>query len=537
MAMKMKRRDFIKVSSAAGLAGLMGPGDNVMANTALSKADGFDLHPFIKAHPEAVFIHHTSVQEKSDSTAIYNAAIQLADEMFVKTSKGKGYSNATKVNCKPNWTCTGRPGSDPVSKLGITTDLHFVEGYLNGIKNKGPQNYYIRECACPQRWEANGWTEMAERNNFDLRDLSSKDYWDLGPDDLIFKEVDGIVFKKIGFMAPMNAPDTFLINIAKFKSHQMGITGAIKNLQGITGRKFHQFCGGHFNIFKSYDKRYHPFFQPDYMTTIKELHEKHMQNGIPRWDTVMDRPPYGGGVFMEQWVQRMLDSYSVTPTGINMVEGIYGLDGNGFGSGPHDGKGKTYMSNNVIFGKDAFRVDIISHWLAGHEPGNFGLFHIGIERGLSDVLDPFEIPVYIWKNGKAKKVNLDSIQRTPLLTMYLRKNNDGFDEDKYHMCDEPFDYSSWKATGKVLQKNTPSIRGLGTNSNEKVVMEVSVPEEGDVYVDILNRHGEVVWRMEAEGLEPGKHEVVWDGFSQPGIYNVYVKGMHWDAEREMVLYT
>jgi hypothetical protein len=378
---------------------------------------------------------------------------------------------------------------------------------------------------------------MAERNNFDLRDLSSKDYWDLGPDDLIFKEVDGIVFKKIGFMAPMNAPDTFLINIAKFKSHQMGITGAIKNLQGITGRKFHQFCGGHFNIFKSYDKRYHPFFQPDYMTTIKELHDKHMQNGIPRWDTVMDRPPYGGGVFMEQWVQRMLDSYSVTPTGINMVEGIYGLDGNGFGSGPHDGKGKTYMSNNVIFGKDAFRVDIISHWLAGHEPGNFGLFHIGIERGLSDVLDPFEIPVYIWKNGKAKKVNLDSIQRTPLLTMYLRKNNDGFDEDKYHMCDEPFDYSSWKATGKVLQKNTPSIRGLGTNSNEKVVMEVSVPEEGDVYVDILNRHGEVVWRMEAEGLEPGKHEVVWDGFSQPGIYNVYVKGMHWDAEREMVLYT
>jgi hypothetical protein len=68
-------------------------------------------------------------------------------------------------------------------------------------------------------------------------------------------------------------------------------------------------------------------------------------------------------------------------------------------------------------------------------------------------------------------------------------------------------------------------------------MEVSVPEEGDVYVDILNRHGELIWRMEAEGLEPGKHEVVWDGFSQPGIYNVYVKGMTWDAEREMVIYS
>ncbi len=92
---------------------------------------------------------------------------------------------------------------------------------------------------------------MAERNNFDLRNLSSKDYWDLEESDIIFKEVDdGVVFKKIGFMAPMNAPDTFLINIAKFKTHQMGVTGAIKNLQGICGRKFHQFCGGHFDIFR-----------------------------------------------------------------------------------------------------------------------------------------------------------------------------------------------------------------------------------------------------------------------------------------------
>ena len=66
---------------------------------------------------------------------------------------------------------------------------------------------------------------------------------------------------------------------------------------------------------------------------------------------------------------------------------------------------------------------------------------------------------------------------------------------------------------------------------------IDMLEEGDVYVDILNRHGEVVWRMEAEGLEPGKHQVVWDGFSQPGMYDVYVKGMGWDAESEMVIYT
>ena len=201
---------------------------------------------------------------------------------------------------------------------------------------------------------------------------------------------------------------------------------------------------------------------------------------------------------MEQWVQRMIDSFSVTPTGINIVEGIYGHDGDGFSGGPHDGKPMDITSNNVIFGKDAFRVDIITHWLAGHEPGNFGLFHIGIERGVSTVLNPMDIPVYLWENGKAKLITLDSLKRTPLLTPYLRRNTDGQDEDKYHLCNEPFDYSSWKS-GKKLQSSTPSIRALGTDSNGKVVMEVSVPGKGDVYVDILNNDGEVVWRARFRG--------------------------------------
>ena len=379
---------------------------------------------------------------------------------------------------------------------------------------------------------------MATRNGFDLKDLSTKDFWNLAKEDILFREIpNGVVFKEVAFMAPMTAEDTFLINIAKFKAHMMGITGAIKNLQGITARKFHQYCGGHFNIFRSYDKKYHPYFHSNYMQRVKELHAQHVKDGIPRWTTLPDGSAYGGGHFMEQWVQRMLDSYSVTPTGLNMVEGIYGLDGNGFGIGPHKGRGKNYMSNKVIFGKDAFRVDIITHWLAGHEPGNFGLFHIGIERGLSDVLDPADIPVYLWKDGKATKVNLESFDRTPLVTTYLRKNGEGQSEEKYHLCNEPFDYTAWKTTGRVGRTENPSIRALGTNADNQVVMEVSVPEKEDVFVDILNKDGEVIWRMEAAGLEPGKHEVVCDGFSQPGIYNVYVKGMSWDAEREIMIYT
>jgi len=76
----MKRRDFIKVSSAAGIAGLVGKGYDGYASPFDAKADGFDLHPFIKEHPEAVFINLTSVKEKTDSKAIYDASFKLSSE-------------------------------------------------------------------------------------------------------------------------------------------------------------------------------------------------------------------------------------------------------------------------------------------------------------------------------------------------------------------------------------------------------------------------------------------------------------------------
>ena len=163
----MKRRDFIKVSSAAGIIGLVGPGVDAFAGTDSKGSEGFDLHPFIKEHPEAVFINLTSVKDKSDNQAIYDAAYKLAGEMFVKTSKGAGFPNATKITCKPNWTCSGY-NKDHLSQIGINTDLNFIEGYLNSVKTKGPKEFYLRECACPQMWEANGWSDMAKRNNFDL---------------------------------------------------------------------------------------------------------------------------------------------------------------------------------------------------------------------------------------------------------------------------------------------------------------------------------------------------------------------------------
>ena len=530
----MKRREFMNSTVTAGIGGIAaGACSSARKVSAPYTGPGFDVHPFVKAHPEAVFIKLTDVPEVADEQGLRDAGASLADELIVRSASA-GWPDTTKIVCKPNWTCNSpKDGKSVFEQRGINTDQFFIEGFLRKTREKGPQNINIRECACPEHWSIHGWKQMAERNGFNLRDLTSKDFWELekGRDLTFLKVHDGVVFKEIAIHEPITDPDAFLINIPKFKAHGMGITACIKNLQGISGRRFHQFCGGARNIFKMYDKKYHKYFHKDYMEHCAELRDQHI-SAIPRWDKPDDKQQ--GGFYMEHWCQRMLDSLSVTPAQLHIVEGVYGRDGNGFVNGPHDGLAKDFMSNNLIFGLDPFRVDIITHWLAGHEPGNFGLFHIGIERGMSDVLDPGDIPVYLWKDGAAVRASLDDFIRTPLVTYYLQRDWDGQQEPYYHLCDEPFDYTAWKQ-GRRQADVRPLFRRLGRDTAGRDVMELALPERDDVWVEIRNRHGELMWTMKGEGLEPGVHQVVWDGFASPGLYNVYVKGMGWDAEREMVV--
>jgi hypothetical protein len=142
---------------------------------------------------------------------------------------------------------------------------------------------------------------------------------------------------------------------------------------------------------------------------------------------------------MEMWVHRTIDSYSLIRSSIllNIIEGVYAQNGDGFSRGPGpNGVPEIFMTNVLIFGKDAFRVDIIGHWLGGHEPGNFGLFHLAKERGVSTALNPHNIPVYRWEDSGPKLAPLDQFARTPLTTPYLAKQG----EPRFHLCNEPFAY-------------------------------------------------------------------------------------------------
>ncbi len=53
------------------------------------------------------------------------------------------------------------------------------------------------------------------------------------PEAFVWKEVPGgVVSTQVPYLWPFNAPDSWNLNVAKFKAHEMGLTLASKNWQG-----------------------------------------------------------------------------------------------------------------------------------------------------------------------------------------------------------------------------------------------------------------------------------------------------------------
>ena len=168
------------------------------------------------------------------------------------------------------------------------------------------------------------------------------------------------------------------------------------------------------------------------------------------------------------------------------------------------------MTNVVIFGKNPYLVDIVGHWLGGHEPGNFGLFHIAMERGKLDVMNPMHIPVYEWQDGVAVRRPLTSFTRTPLRSFYLQQRGK---EPLWHLCNEPFDYAKVsekklsipaKPTTRVLNQHYPNA------NNPQLAIEFSVPERGWALVEILDQSGNNLEVISNAICEAGYHMAAWN---------------------------
>jgi len=537
------RRNFLKTAALAANMGMVKPA-SVFAASDRKTTGFFGLHPFIEEHPDSVFIMRTNVDVKTNAEANKREGMRFADEVIVpKDNTGLPVSHLIPI--KPNVT---GGGGNTLDTMGIITDPHFVEGVIEGMKKLGiaGKQFHIREVNC-REWEKHVYNPVAQRSGADLRNMHGRvsaisedglPSWSKNPvtipdDQLQWIDVPhGVVFRKIPYLWPINAPDAFFLNISKFKAHEMGLTLCCKNMQGAVGNGYQLFCWKMRGVMFLPPAHRNPNIQQDYESNFK----RHVAS-IPRWDRPINpdassrdmRDTYDP-VCQEIWTHRTLDNISSTRFGLCVVEGIYGRDGD-FSIGPNPegnennpkGKAWDYMTNILIFGKDPLRVDIVGKWLGGHEPGNFGLFHIAMERGLLNVLNPMNIPVYFWDNGQAVRKPLAWFDRTPLRTFYLQRNYNGGNEPLWHLCDEPFDYS--KVTeGKPSSPSRPRARVFSeigrTAAYSRVSIEYTVPRRENVMLEILDEKGATIAVPVMAIRDSGTHLASWDaGESDPGKYS------------------
>ncbi|HNW57058.1 MAG TPA: DUF362 domain-containing protein [Bacteroidales bacterium] len=514
--MSITRRQFVQSSLMTGAGMMLGPLSGFRNPSSLVL---FGVNPFIVQNPAAVFVMRTNVDVKTNSEAIRKVGLDFGRSVFGLTDDtDQGIPLTHKVVIKPNLTCRFSDDSRYTIKgtMGIVTDAFFVEGVVESLKELGMSGgqFYIREVNCPDEFADGGYVSMAERTGIDLKGIS-KPASELPSESVQWVDVpDGMWFKKIPYLWPVNAPDTFLLNISKFKTHSMGMTLCAKNLQGTIAMNYQAHCTAYGTTMKgvNYD-HISSSANEDILTNYK----KHIHEYVPRWD----RPGSNGGLWQETWATRCIDNNSVTVAGLHIIEGIYGRDGN-FINGPNEGGlASDYMTNYIIFGRNQFYVDIIGHYLGGHEPGNFGLFHLAKERGMISTINPADIPVYEWNPVTgAVRSNLADFQQYPLKTLYLQRDYNGQTEPYWHLVNETCYYSGTginditdNSSGFYIQQNFPNpVR-------QQTSISFHLPGDGHTLVEILNNNGQVIDIICNKQLICGDHLLNWNSSNKPdGLY-------------------
>jgi uncharacterized protein (DUF362 family) len=424
----VNRREFLVAGSAAALGRASG---GTAPGWLRSPKRYFGVHPLIERNPKAVFIRRTNVPHKMDEAAKLREGLSLAREIFVPLDQ-PGIPISHRIVLKPN--ASGARDTRPLEEnWGVGTDPQFYEGIVKGLQELGLRKFHFIESTGYETWDVRGFNDINERLGVEINEPTRRPRHLLESFETNWHTVPGgVVFKRIPHYAPVGEPDTWLLNISKWKAHSMSLTLAVKNEQGLVAHPFTSFCGGWDTVLGMPD-----WVKPEINLRVEAVinasFERHRKMGYARYDAPGNMR-YGREPItpmrQEIWAQKTCDNLSTLTTGLSIIEGIYARDGNGWTIG------NDYLTNLVLFGKDKFRLDTIGLYLGGHEPGNIHYLRIGKERGLSDTFNPWEIPIYEWVDGAAAPCKLTDFQRTPLKTPYLQRAG----EPEYHLVDERFDY-------------------------------------------------------------------------------------------------
>ena len=353
------------------------------------------LREEILDNPEAVFIIRTGVKSSRDPDGKFPAETgQFAREGYFTALNifRKGSSKGGQTYIKPNFV--GGFNADPRSlNNGISTHPSFVSGFCDGLKEMGNSNIVVgaNGAAAHEDFVASGVCEMLDSRGICFTEGKYKNYSDYAKKEITWVDnPEGIVMKKVPFFSLTKDKDTTLINMAKDRIHNLGVTTlSIKNLQGIMPVGYMHICGGWpTDLNRGSEKN---VFNPDYRKKIEELYIKHAGMNFKYWDEYGFAKTYfdAGGwnafkkgefkpdykvFWLEQWAQRIMDVASNVKPTVNMVEGIVGIDG----------ADKLYLNNFITISGSMVSNDSVASWMMGQDPRELFYLRIAKERGLGE---------------------------------------------------------------------------------------------------------------------------------------------------------
>jgi hypothetical protein len=423
MDFTFSRRQFFQAGAALAAAP-----DRILR---AAPAQWFGLHPFIEANPKAVFIRRTRVASRLDSAGLREEGLSLGGEIFQPRDR-PGIPVSHRVVLKPNVLGHREPGRGLVD---WGTDPDFYSGLLESLHRLGLRRFYYAEANYRSSRFSKKYDDIHDQYNVEIcePERRARHYregfemnWSTPP--------DAVVYKQVPHYPPIHEPDTWLFNIAKWRSHGMCVTQSCKNAQGLAVWPFQRFCMG-WPMVTGVPAHMKPYICPDVTERLTRYFEDHRRR-FPRYLSQARAPIVQplGPMEQEIWAHKTCDNLSTLKFGLAMIEAI-----SVFNEDPTDPV-RQFLPNMVMFGVNPIRLDLVGLWLAGHEPGNIHFNRIARERGLTDTFNPWEVPLYEWTATGPVQRKLTDFPRTLIKTYYLQQQG----EPLYHLVNEPFDYDKVK---------------------------------------------------------------------------------------------
>ena len=238
-----------------------------------------------------------------DEKAVYEAVKKSLSDIGFDFNKIKDRN----ILIKPNALSQQPP------EKAITTHPSIVDAVIKIIKpytkniTIGESSGFYKEGGTKRSLKVAGIEDVAKKNNVELISFDIA-----GPE--IVKDKDAVLLKKIQIAKPVLEAD-FVVSLSKLKTHMLTkYTGAVKNLFGTIP-------GG-----------------------IKQSYHLIGHNE-------------------ERMCQLLLDIYQNIKPGLNIIDGILGLEGEGPGSA-----GIPRKANTIIASENAIAADIVGQRTMGYNP-------------------------------------------------------------------------------------------------------------------------------------------------------------------------